>query len=68
MTNTLLQSMGAPPGSETDTLYGTRSPKSSMPPLGGIVMVTFGAVLPTVIGTLAKAVLPVLSVTLSWAV
>ena len=39
-----------------------------MPPLAGVVMVTTGALLPTVIWTLAKLVLPVLSVTFSWAV
>ena len=39
-----------------------------MPPLAGMVMVTTGAVLPTVIGTLAKPVLPVLSVTFNCAV
>ena len=39
-----------------------------MPPLAGVVMVTTGALLPTVIGTLAKPVLPVLSVTFSCAV
>ena len=39
-----------------------------MPPLAGVVMVTTGALLPTVIWTLAKPVLPVLSVTFNWAV
>jgi hypothetical protein len=57
--------MGAPPGSDTVTVYGTRSPKLSIPPLAGTVIVTTGAVFPTVICTFAKDALPVLSVTLS---
>ncbi len=45
--------------------YGTASPKENTWPFCGSWMLTFGAVLPTVTVTLAVAVLPVLSRTVS---
>src|SRR5687768_10925900 len=65
--NTLLQLTVPPCASVTVIVYGTCWPNSSIPPLTGVVMVTTGALLPTVIGIDANAVRPVLSETRSWA-
>jgi hypothetical protein len=46
----------------------TLSPHSNSPPVGGVVMVSAGAVLPEVIATLAVAVAPAAFVTVSTAV
>ncbi|MGB3441419.1 MAG: hypothetical protein WBA97_21930 [Actinophytocola sp.] len=53
--------------SVTVSEYGTVSPKSNMPPCTGPVNRTVGSVLPEVTATLATPVLPVGSVTVSWA-
>jgi len=44
------------------------SPQLKKPPSTGVVRFTVGAVLPTSIGMVAKAVLPLESVTVSFAV
>ena len=52
-------------GSDTVIVYGTVSPKLNSVPLTGVFSVTVGAVLPTVITTLAVPVRPAGSVTVS---
>ena len=68
VTITWLQSIGPSSGSLTVTANGMESPKAKVPPSTGVVTVTDGAVLPTVMTVLAKPVLPLVSVTVSRAV
>ena len=68
MTVTRLQSIVPSSGRVTVTVYGMFCPKSKKSPSTGVVIVTVGAVLPTVMTVLLESVLPVESVTVSRAV
>ena len=67
MTSTRLQLIGPSSGSVTVTENGMLSPKANVPPSTGVVRVTVGEVLPTVIVVFAAPVLPLESVTVSLA-
>ena len=68
VTSTLAQSTGPSSGSVTVTDHGMSSPQLKKPPSTGVVTVTVGAVLPTVMVVFADALLPLESVTVSRAV
>jgi hypothetical protein len=68
VTVTRLQSIVPSSGSVTFTVKGMLSPQSKNVPATGAFTVTDGAVLPTVIVRVRTAVLPLESVTVSFAV
>ena len=68
VTSTRLQLIAPSSGSVTVTVNGMLSPKANVPSSTGTLMVTVGAVLPTVIVVFALPSLPLESVTVSLAV
>lgn len=67
-TSTREQSIAPSSGSTTVTENGMLCPHSKTSPSTGVSMVTFGAVLPTVIGIVFESDRPPASVTVSFAV
>ena len=68
VTWTSAQSIAPSSGSVTVTVNGMSSPKVKVPPSTGTVMVTTGAVFPTVMVVFADPTLPLESITESFAV
>ena len=68
MTSTREQLIGPSSGSVTVTVNGMFSPNANVPSSTGTVTVTVGAVLPTVIVVFAEPILPLESITESFAV